>query len=262
MNACPICRHTSETPLTGICDNCRNHLSRMLDEIHQSWLDAHACLQPATGGEGGGSSERKLGVNVASLSWVQGAPILGILHSWEQMIREERGLVRVALLKPLCLADTIRAAVAFQQAHLDWVRQQPWADDYYTEVRDLHHDGQVASRRFEDAGMRLECPGDMPDGSVCKKRLRLPKDPLALVLCRNCGTEWTQQRLALVAASTEGVEAWVSMEDARHYTNLPLRTLQRWAHDGTIRRQGQRVLWADVKRVRDERHAAAMAKAI
>ena len=245
--ACPACQRTTEQPVTGVCVNCRNRLSGWLQEIEETWHTAHNCLEPQVGSRSGGGSERKIGVSVAALSWVEGSPILGVIHSWEQLIREERGLVKVGHLKPLCLSDSIRAAFHFQRAHLNWIVDQPFANDYYLEIRDLLHAGKAACHQIEEGHARIMCPGELAEGGECGHRLPLTGDMHAEIHCKRCGTVWSVAWLVKVALSNQTSDVWVDGEAVAEWLNVTSRTLRTWATNGFVRRKGNSYALRDVQ---------------
>lgn len=252
MHTCPTCRRQFETDITGICASCQISAARMLHEIRATWYKAHGELLPGAGGHGTAGSEPNIGVNVAALSWINGTPILNILGEWERLVREERSLAPVGTLKPLALEEEIGRLVTFHLAHMDWTALQPWADEYVVELRDLHAQGRSAARETDDAGMRIGCPGELPEGGLCGKRLAVPSDPEAIVYCKQCGTSWDQRRLAAVAMSVADIEVMLPLAEVAHLTGVPERTLYRWAKTGIVAKRGMHVNLKHVLAARGE----------
>lgn len=238
---CPTCRRQFETDIPGICATCQIAAARMLHDIRATWYKAHGELLPGAGGHGTAGSEPNIGVNVTALSWINGTPILNILGEWERLIREERSLSPVGTIKPLPLEEEIARLVTFHLAHLDWLGTQSWADEYVVELRDLHVQGRTACRDLDDAGMRIGCPGELPEGGLCGKRLAVPSDPEAIVYCKQCGTSWDQRRLAAVAMSVADIEVMLPLAEVAHLTGVTERTIRRWVRDGRIDRKGMYV---------------------
>ena len=93
---CTICNNT--TIQSGLCNRCHGRIHSQLDDLLEFWVGAHSELLPGKSGSGGRSSERTIGLNVAALSFIAGHDILGFLHEWEKLIREERKLTPPALV--------------------------------------------------------------------------------------------------------------------------------------------------------------------
>ena len=85
--ACPYCDRDQED--STLCRRCEFQVRTMLDDLLEFWDAAHYHLTPSKG-SGGKSAEMSIGVNVAALSFVAGHDILGLLHSWEALIRQEQ----------------------------------------------------------------------------------------------------------------------------------------------------------------------------
>lgn len=89
-------------------------------------------------------------------------PILDVLHSWARIVREERGLTDGG---PVTVVSE-RAVLAL---HREWIATQPWADECFTDLRQLLSqlraaNGHRAERPFSN------CPaiigGDYCTGNV------------------------------------------------------------------------------------------------
>lgn len=235
---CPTCRRDVDHGHPGICATCQIHAARMLHDIRATWYKAHGELLPGSSSRRSSGSEPNIGVNVSALSWINGTPILNVLGEWERLIREERDLAPVGTLKPLPLEEEIARLVTFHLRHLDWLGTQSWADEYVIELRDLHAQGRTACRDLDDAGMRIGCPGELPESGLCGKRLAVPSDPEAIVYCKQCGTSWDQRRLAAVAMSVEDVDVMLSVVEVAHLTGIHERTLRRWMRSGKVPYRG------------------------
>lgn len=211
-----------------------------LDDILEFWDLAHQEMLPAKTGNGGRSSERTIGLNVAALSFVAGTDVLGCLHEWEKLIRAERQLTAPALVtKQPTLRAEIAAAISFAQTHLQWSMEQDWASDYIAEIRDLHSQGMTAARQFVDKAWRLPCPTVDSEGQMCGQKLKVNKvDPLALFECRKCGNQWSTMRLIAVAMDS-GVPIWLDTETIAHWYNISVRQVQRYAKQHSVPRKGK-----------------------
>lgn len=248
---CPTCRHKQDHEIVGICTRCQITTSRQLHDIRATWYKAHGELIPTTGSNTNGSSEPKIGVNVAALSWVNGAPILNVLGEWEKLIRDERNLTPVGTITAHTLAHEIDRITRFHLAHLEWTADQPWASEYVLEVRELHQQGRTACRDTDEAGMRIDCPGELEEGGLCGKRLRIPTDAEATVYCKQCHTTWDQRRLAAVAMSVAEIEVMLPIGQVAALTGVPERTIRRWADSGNVTKRNSMVSVKNVITKRD-----------
>ena len=212
----------------------------MLDDLMEFWKAAHDELLPGRTGGGGRSSERTIGLNVAALSFIAGTDILNLLHEWEKLIREDRGLTKPALLKKaISLEAEIQEAITFAQVQLEWSGQQPWMDDFYQELRQLHSQGMAAARIFVQKSRRIACPTEMGDG-VCNNLLKIDdEDPLDIFECKKCGSEWTTLRLVAVAMSDPKRQVWLDLEAISQWLGFTERHIRRVCRQNNISRKGQ-----------------------
>lgn len=244
---CPTCRRTYDHDLTGVCTDCQIRTGRQLHDIRAAWYKAHGELLPGNGGNGGTSNEPKIGVNVAALSWVQGAPILNVLGEWEKLVREERTLAPVGRIPAMQLANEVDRLTRFHLAHLNWACDQPWADEFVLEIRELHAQGQTACRDTDQIGMRIDCPGELEEGGICGRRLTIPTDSEATVYCKQCHTTWDQRRLAAVAMSVAEVEVMLPLAEVAHLTGVTEHTIRKWVREGLVGKRGRYVSLKDIK---------------
>ena len=96
------------------CESRECHVKHHLIEIPKLYVLAESCLTPGNGGRGSSSGERSIGINVAALDYRTGTDILGILHSWERIVREEKRLTPPALVKHAgSILGEVKATCAF-----------------------------------------------------------------------------------------------------------------------------------------------------
>lgn len=193
-------------------------------------------------------------------------PLLVLLESWCRAVREDRDLVPYGVAtegKPVTLAGT----VAFLRSHVDWMADEPSfaVDEFAGHVRR----GLAALRAMDPAtergGWRVPCPSDAPSrperasqsdeqpevvqnhtrvtqgaqSAVCGFRLSV--DPTNLngdLTCPRCRTEWTPQRLLLLALNDPNVVVWAHSETIADALGITPRTLQRWARLDLVGKRG------------------------
>jgi hypothetical protein len=212
----------------------------MLDDLLEFWHSAHGELLPGKSGSGGRSSERTIGLNVNALSFIAGDDILGCLHEWEKLIRQDRNLTPPAFLKKLPLSDELHAAVEFAQVHLQWSGAQAWIGDFSDELRELHSKGMTAAKAFVQKARKIPCPAEIGDGGVCANPLRInTDDPLDIFQCRKCESQWTTLRLVAVAMSDVKREVWLDAEAIGNFIGVSERHVHRLAKRHDVKRRGQ-----------------------
>jgi len=237
MIECTICHR--QTSAEGLCHNCHSRIHRQLDDLLELWQAAHDELLPGKG-SGSSSSERSIGLNVQALSFIAGNDLLDVLHEWEKLIRSERQLTPPALVAKLPLEQEIAATTKFHQAHLDWSGQQPWIEDFATELRDLHSTAMAAARQFAQRIRRIACPADQADGTPCGNSLPIREERLMDVFtCRRCQSEWTTLRLMMVALSDPRREVWLDAEAIAGYMGISDRRVRQIVREHKVRRKGQ-----------------------
>ena len=237
QSTCTLCNNTTFNE--GLCNRCHSRIHQQLDDLIEFWIGAHGELIPGKNGSGGRSSERTIGLNVAALSFIAGHDLLGFLHEWEKLIREDRKLTPPALLaKANTLGEEIEKAVRFAQTHLLWSGKQPWIGDFVSELRDIHSQGMTAARQFVQRTRKIPCPAETGEGS-CGNFLRInPDDPLEIFGCRKCGSEWTTLRLVAVAMS--GKEAvWLDSEALAKWMGISERHVRRLAQKHKLPKRGE-----------------------
>jgi len=233
---CLLCQ--KPTDHFGICQRCHTRLHRQLGDIGDFYSLAHKELLPGRTGSGGRSSERTIGVNVSALSFIAGDDILGVLHSWEKIIRADRKLVPPAYIPPTAIAHQVAATIIFHQTHLSWSGKNDWIGEFAREVGELHSLGLGASRSFVERAHRIACPTDMPDGETCGYLLVVNQsDPLDLFTCRKCGNEWNTIRLVAVAMSSHQ-EIWLDAEAIGIYFQMNAKSVKQFARRNKVKHRG------------------------
>jgi hypothetical protein len=235
---CNLCNHRIDKE--GICARCHNRLHSQLDDLVEFWKAAHEELLPGRTGSGGRSSERTIGLNVNALSFIAGHDIIGMLHEWEKIIREDRDLVRPANINKRTLTDEITKSIAFAQKHLAWSATQPWIADFASELRALHSQGMAAARQFVDRPRKIACPAELPEGGNCGQFLNINHDdPLDIFECRKCRSEWTTLRLVAVALSDPNRKVWLDAEAIGKWMGISDRHVRRIAAQNGVSKKGQ-----------------------
>ena len=224
----------------GVCQRCHNRTHRQLDDLITFWNCAHDELLPGRSGNGGRSSERTIGLNVASLSFIAGHDILGLLHSWEIIIRTDRQLTRPAMLKKLSLEGEIKATVGFHQTHLPWSAGQEWFPDFAKELSTLHGLGMAAAKQMTKRANRIPCPCTLGDGSFCSAMITISdRDPLELFSCHRCKTDWTTLSLIQTSMTNAVREVWLDAEAIAAYLGITERHVHRMAAKNGLEKRGQ-----------------------
>lgn len=235
---CPLCNF--QMSQVGLCNRCSRKIHRMLDDLNVFWKAAHDELLPGRSGSGGRSSERTIGLNVSALSFIAGDDILGLLHEWEKLIREDLQLTKPALIAKLPLDQEIAKAIEFAQVNLPWSATQGWFGDFVSELRELHAVGMTAAKMFVQKTRRIACPAETAEGLPCGQLLKInDEDPLDIFTCKQCQTEWTTLRLVAVALSDPNRIVWLDAEAISKYVGVTERHVHRVARKHQIARKGQ-----------------------
>lgn len=234
---CTLCNNT--TISAGLCNRCQSRIHSQLDDLLEFWVGAHSELLPGKSGSGGRSSERTIGLNVQALSFIAGHDILGFLHEWEKLIREDRKLTPPALVaKPHSLGEEIEDAVRFSQINLTWSGQQSWIDDFAKELKEIHSQGMAAAKAFVEKTRKIPCPAETDEGS-CGNFLKINQDdPLELFDCRKCGSQWSTLRLVAVAMSSSQ-EIWLDAEALAKWMGISERHVRRLAQKHKLPKRGE-----------------------
>ena len=162
--------------------------------------------------------------------------LLGILHSWESMIRSARQLTPPALLvKEPTIEAEVDATCTFHLAHLEWTLQQEWAKDFHDEVKEQHSKGMAAAKRFVEQPRRIPCPTD-----DCHKFVVIDAENLMSdVTCFGCRQSWTVLRLVALAMSNPTRKFFLDVEAIALWLGLSQRQVYKIIKANKIERNGQ-----------------------
>ena len=234
---CTICSHITQA--FGLCSKCQNKIHQQLDDLMEFWIGAHDELLPGKSGNGGRSSERTIGLNVAALSFIAGHDILGFLHEWEKLIREDQNLTKPAFVKkPASIGEEIGDAIKFAQVNLAWSGTQDWINDFSKELREIHSQGMAAARKFVEKTRKIPCPAETGEGS-CGNLLKInPDDPLEIFECRKCQSQWTTLRLIAVAMSDKK-SVWLDAEALAKWMGISERHVRRLGQKYKLPKRGE-----------------------
>ena len=241
---CDLCAKVRKmaSDKASLCERCHWTLRARLGEIPALWVEAHNCLAPHRGGHGSNTGEPTLGVNLTALDYVSGREILDTLHGWERIIREDRRLTPPALVPASPnKGHEIAQTISFHLAHLPWIVEQGWADEYAKEVFSIHAKGRAAAQKFLDPARRISCPAPHPDNldTYCGQTLSITDtDLLAVIPCRRCGTQWTVARLIAVGTSDEQAATWVDADSIATWLGISAGHVRRLARSHKVERRG------------------------
>ena len=237
LTPCALCNFNTANGY--LCNRCHSKIHSQLDDLIEFWVGAHNELLPGKSGNGGRSSERTIGLNVAALSFIAGHDILAFLHGWESIIREDRQLTPPALIpKPASLEIEIRDAIAFAQLHLPWSASQDWIINFAKELREIHGQGMAAARQFVEKTRKIPCPAETGEGA-CSNLLTInAEDPLDMFECRRCKSQWTTLRLIAVAMSSKQA-VWLDVEALAKWMGISERHVRRLAQKHHLPKRGE-----------------------
>ena len=193
-------------------------------------------ITPGRSGNGAVTAERSIGVNVNALDYSMATELLGILHSWESLVRSARQLTPPALLvKEPTIEAEVDATCTFHLAHLDWTLQQEWAKDFHDEVKEQHSKGMAAAKRFVEQPRRIPCPTD-----DCHKFVVIDAENLMSdVTCFGCRQSWTVLRLVALAMSNPTRKFFLDVEAIALWLGLSQRQVYKIIKANKIERNGQ-----------------------
>lgn len=121
--------------------------------------------------------------------------VLAIVASWVQLVAEERPLTAK-------LPGSVVAQLALLGRHHDWMAQQPWIDDYVTELGELRKALAAALRDHTHREIG-RCRLPMESRDVCGGPL-LEENGSDTIKCGECGARWsTPQERARLALTLE-----------------------------------------------------------
>lgn len=157
--------------------------------------------------------------------------IIGALAFLTMTIAKERGFSDPA-------AYTVPAMAQFLRRHLDWIITLDWADDFTSQIGDLHYDArQLIWPDKHDNRTRIPCPMDECDGMLTQpNRGAVADDDLLpeLLVCNMCGMPVQPATWRTLAKNVHKMDGLVLEEDAVLYAlalgkRLSGVTLRVWA---------------------------------
>ena len=230
---CNICQRPTDAMT---CRGCHKSVRGWLTVIPDLQQEAGYYITPGRSGNGAVTAERSIGVNVNALDYSMATELLGILHSWESLVRSARQLTPPALLvKEPTIEAEVDATCTFHIAHLDWTLQQEWAKDFHDEVKEQHSKGMAAAKRFVEQPRRIPCPTD-----DCHKFVVIDAENLMSdVTCFGCRQSWTVLRLVALAMSNPTRKFFLDVEAIALWLGLSQRQVYKIIKANKIERNGQ-----------------------
>jgi len=230
---CNVCGKNSNK--AGVCFICTMKVRSCLAELPALQVEAGQYIEPGRSGSGAASAERSIGVNVSALDFSMATELLGILHSWEGIVRRDRRLTPPALLMKLATVEAeVVATVAFHGAHLDWSLLQEWAVEFAGEVYELHAKGISAAKRFSQQPRRIPCPTD-----DCTKFVIIDVENLSEeVSCFECKQRWTVLRLVALAMTNPSRKFYLDVETISLWLRITEREVYRTIRRHKIEKRG------------------------
>lgn len=230
---CNICQRSILD--SKACKSCYLNLCQWLREIPQLRRESEHFVTPGRSGSGAVSAERSIGVNVNALDYSMAGELLGILHSWESMIRSARRLTPPAFLrKEPTIDQEVQTACDFQIAHILWSIDQDWIGDFYIEIKEQHSKGLAAAKRFVEQPRRIPCPTD-----DCHKFIVIDADDLLKdVTCYGCKNSWSVLRLVALAMSNPHRKFFLDVEAIGLWLGITQRQVYKIIKANDIERKG------------------------
>lgn len=230
---CNICQRS--TLDSNACKSCYFNLCQWLREIPQLRRESEDFVAPGRSGSGAVSAERSIGVNVNALDYSMAGELLGILHSWESMIRSARALTPPAYIrKEPSIDQEVQTACDFQLAHILWSIDQDWIGDFYAEIKEQHSKGLAAAKRFVEQPRRIPCPTD-----DCNKFIVIDADDLLQdVSCYGCKQSWSVLRLVALAMSNPNRKFFLDVEAIGLWLGITQRQVYKIIKAHDIERKG------------------------
>ena len=239
MTATCIGKHTDDPPLTThgmLCRRCHGRLARALADIVALWPLLDELLIPGSNGAGGArgkpGSRPACDLDVADLRDARGT-VHAEVSGWARIVIEERQLAA----RPLDVDQAARLLAI----HIDWISEQPWADDALSELHDAAYAIRRACRDLPDPPIGT-CPDIDPRGETdrCGGPLRWIEGTTA-VQCGRCGSHWAEADLPHILRVVQPTRRFPVERDwvAARYgvTDGQLRT---WVWRGQVRTFGDR----------------------
>jgi hypothetical protein len=241
VTTCIHPRHGQEPPLADeplmLCHHCHGRLRRDLDALIALWPLLDEMVTPGNNGSGGGAAGKPGSRPPCDLDAIDARDnATAVIGSWARVVIEDRQLSGRGSLDG-------ESAARLLVIHLEWLTAQPFADDAATEVADVVY---LVRRACRDLGRA-------PIGTCRAVDPREPSkdcggplywiDTSMQVRCSRCHDTWNEADLQAITAV---VEVWVPIADAAALMGLTVRTINRYAEAGHIRRRRGRVVYSEV----------------
>lgn len=272
---CPICARREPADGATVCGICLGRIDDDLARIPElcDWAATQIAGSTAANMAGSGIAAHKIPIDAAAIDAATGLASQR-LEYWERLTREHFGYTPwpplrtddnrlvAALRRSRGVIDpewSVKGCVGFLRAQLALIAEradypiEEFAGDVHA-IRwgvkadtDLGILGETGLERFaQDAdeqkpGTRIKCPADHPDadGRLCGAWLIVDAArPADLVICHRCRTDWTAERLVLVAQAVPSAEPiWSTAEPLCRFLKIHARTLHGWVKAGDVTRR-------------------------
>lgn len=234
MTATCIGRHDDDPPLTThgmLCARCHGRLARALADIVALYPLLDELLIPGSNGHGGTrgkpGSRPACDLDVADLRDTRGT-VHAEVSGWARIVIEERQLAA----RPLDVDQAARLLAI----HIDWISEQPWADEALAELHDAAFAIRRACRDLPDPPIGT-CPDIDPRGETdrCGGPLRWI-DGSTAVTCSRCSSSWSEADLPHILRVVEPTRKFpVSRDWVAMTYGVAAGTLRQWIRRGHVR---------------------------
>jgi hypothetical protein len=274
-HACIVCTRAEPTAGWTTCRSCFERLDFDLERIAElcSWAAEFVAKANAANMASSTPANQRLPIDPHALDAATGRAAVRI-ESWERMTREHFGLTpwppprndhnRATYARHRSLGAapewSLWASVEFlRHGWLERMVEDPTfpVEELAGDVRAIRYGHQADAEMGLSAepglerfatdvdkakpGVRIKCPADHPDadGRTCDAWLVVdPEYPTEVVSCRRCRTDWTAERLVLVANSVEGASpVWSTAEPLCDFLRVEPATLAAWARRQLVTRR-------------------------
>jgi hypothetical protein len=240
-----------------LCAPCHDRLAQQLLDIQTEaeTLSAVPSMAQPTGTRGGtlASHRSPARLDVLVLTDPRTAAdehgtlgLLGVLASWARAVRDDRHLAWPDQI-------TVASERKTLSAHLVWLSEQPYVDEFAAEIggllRQLQRANGSGERRPKPVGI---CPTLYDDGE-CGGSLWLD-DTRRDVTCGACGRVFAPDELRHLGDILVN-QGYVEVFRAEWFTGVPASTIRRWVAEGrcTSEKDGRRLMVqvSEVQQLRD-----------
>lgn len=196
LNGCARGQGDARTPVETegaalLCPSCVTRLARWLREIPESYallpaVKDHGTVpgNPETAHTKRPDAPAPMRLEITDLldtRYYEGRGVLGLIHGWAQLIRDERHLPGPDQ------QPTVTGECLLLSAHLPWATEQAWIEDLHAELKALARELREAVGEYtiRPVGTCKTTPAGQHDG-VCGGPLFMDKTQTA-VRCASCG---------------------------------------------------------------------------